>query len=516
MKESVFDKILDSKRQAGALMSYAYTSAQVVVNLIYVPMLLGVIGKSEYGLFQMIGSIISYLNVINTTLAAGATRYYCKYYAVNNTDGMANTLGTLKRIYRYAGALCLITAGVLSVVLRFVYAKSLNSWELTEGSLLVLVLAINLIVTMNNTISIAVISAHEEFAFLKGTMLLTVVIQPFLVLLLVKYYPFALTVCLVQLALNTLCRTVQHTYAERQLGMDSRLRWRDAELERGLLKFSGGIVLAAVADQIFWKADQLILGYMYGTQVVAVYAVGAQIITAYSPLGTAVSSVFMPRVSEMWHRDHNLDDITELFIRVSRIALYPLLAVLTGFAVFGNEFITLWAGEGFTDAYWVALLVMIPFTIDVSQNIGLTILQVMNLYSFRAKMYVLAACGNIILTIALVSRYGCIGAAASSGVAMAISSGLVLNIYYTKIVGLDMVEWWKSIVRETIPLIVLCIASIFIWHRHPIDSVYGLIVSMIIYAVLFCLTAWNLSASTTERKMIASIARRLKKSAIQK
>lgn len=89
-----------NKRKAGAVVSYVYSITQVMVNLIYVPLLLSGIGRSEYGLYQMIGSIIAYLSIINSTFSAGASRFYSKYYVLGDEDGMANTLGILKRVYR--------------------------------------------------------------------------------------------------------------------------------------------------------------------------------------------------------------------------------------------------------------------------------------------------------------------------------------------------------------------------------------------------------------------------------
>lgn len=75
--------------------------------------------------------------------------------------------------------------------------------------------------------------------------------------------------------------------------------------------------------------------------------------------------------------------------------------VLSGFVIFGKEFITLWVGPVYEPAYAMAIVVMVPFTIDIVQNLGLTILQVMNRYGFRAKMYFIAACLNIISTLFL-------------------------------------------------------------------------------------------------------------------
>ena len=41
------------------------------------------------------------------------------------------------------------------------------------------------------------------------------------------------------------------------------------------MSFSGGIIMATIADQIFWKTDQLIVGYLFGAEFVAVYSVGS-------------------------------------------------------------------------------------------------------------------------------------------------------------------------------------------------------------------------------------------------
>ena len=490
-------------------MSYLYSITQVVVNLLYVPLLLSGIGQSEYGLYQTIGSIIAYLSIINATFSAGASRYYSKYYVLGDETGMANTLGLLKRIYRFAYiGIALVTAILIGTVKVF-YQASFTAWEIEESCIMLAVLAVNLMLSMENTISIAAITAHEEFAFLKATQLGTLIIQPILVVALIRYFPFAVTVTIVQFCCNFACRTIQTIFAKRKLGMDTRLRFRDKELEKGLIAFSGTIILSIVADRIFWSSDQIILSYMFGTSVVAVYAVGSQVVNTYSPLGVAVSAVFLPRVSELWHKERNLKAISDLFAKVSRVTLYPLLAVLLGFIVFGRDFIRLWAGESYVEAYWVAVLELAPFTIDVSQNIGLTILQVMNRYKFRSAMYFVAALLNIILTVVLTQRMGIVGAALASGIAILLSSGFVLNWYYQFKVGMDMVGWWKSVLREILPMIGLCVIAQFVWQPFIGCGWGGLIAGLCCWAVAFTFVSYFLCANDYEKGLIKGAVRKV-------
>lgn len=498
-----------NKRRSGAIVSYIYSLTQVVVNLLYVPILLAGIGQAEYGLYQMVGSIIAYLSIVNSTFSAGAVRFYSKYYVLGDEDGMANTLGILRRIYKYAYLIVVGATIAAAGAVTLIYQNSLTVWEIQESCMMLGILALNLMLTMENTVSIACITAHEEFTFLKLSQLCLLIVQPVAIVLLIRYFPFALTVTAVQLVCNLLLVVSQNVFSKRKLGMDTRMRFLDKTLEHQIIAFSSTIVLATIADQIFWRADQLILAYMYGTGPVAVYAVGSQVVNTYLPLGVAVASVFMPRVSELWHKDHDLRAISNLFVKVSRVTLYPLLAVLLGFIIFGHDFIRLWAGDGYDGAYWVAVIELTPFTVDVAQNIGLTILQVMDRYGFRAKMYFVAAVINIGLTIWLAQALGIVGAAVASGIAMIVSSGFVLNWYYQKRIGLNMIGWWKSVLQEIVPMLALCIAGCFAWRPFAGCGWGGLVIGIVSWAIAFTLVSYFLCANEYEKNLVREVVRKV-------
>lgn len=95
----------------------------------------------------------------------------------------------------------------------------------------------------------------------------------------------------------------------------------------------------------------------------------------------------------------------------------------------------------------MTLLIIIPFTIDLIQNIGLSILQAQNHYDFRAKVYFGIGILNLILAIPLGMKYGGIGCAFSTGFSMFIGNGLVMNWYYSSVTGLQIKEFWKQIIK---------------------------------------------------------------------
>ena len=501
------------RRRAGIALSYAYTISQVVVNLLYVPILLGGIGASEYGLYQIIGSVMSYILLMNSTFSGGVTRFYCKYFAEGDVRMMETTLAISRRIYNYT-AIASVGIGAVAVVgVRVAYSNVLTDFQLVESTAMLIVLIANLVVTMHNTVDVAVINANERFSFLKITQLFSVIVQPMLIILLIQWYPYAISIVCVQFAMNVACFIMQRLYRSEVLHARIKMHTYDKRLMKAILKFSSGILLVLLADQVFWRTNQLIIGFYFGTSVVAVYGVASQIYAAYGPMGTAVSSVFMPRISSLYFNDRTGKSISELFIRVGRIASYPLLLVLLGFFVFGKEFISLWAGKSYEDAYLIALIVMAPYTIDLMQNLGLTIMQVENKYYFRGAVYSVLAVVNLLVVLFVTPLYGPIGAASCTGILMFIGNGIVMNIFYARVIKLDIGKYWKQIFRVSLPLIVygLLFYAVKTISGVAISGWVNLFYWILTFGVLFILISIFFSMNTYEKQLMMGFVDKLKK-----
>lgn len=497
------------RRQRGVIVSYAYTVVQVAVNLAYVPLLLSVIGRDEYGLYQLVGSIMAYIVSINSVLSAGVARYYGIYKAAGDERMMESTLAMARRIYLILSVVAIAVAALLVPVLRSVYAGSFSAAQLDELAAMVMVLAVNTAVTFNNTVSIAAINANERFVFLKGTQLLTLVVQPVLVLALGSIFHNALVITIVVLSMNALCAALQRLYADNILHVRATFHGWDKGLLKGLFAFSVGIVMVTVADQVFWNSGKLIVGYFNGAGTVAVYGIGAQIYSTYMSAGMAISGVFFQRVSDLVCSG-DLGEVSALFARVGRVAFAVLFLILGGFLVLGRDFVSLWAGQGYGDAFWVAVAVMIPLTVDLIQNLGLTILQVMNRYAFRGKVYLALAAVNILVSVFVVPRWGTVGSAVSSGVCMFLGNGIVMNWYYQARAGLDMKLFWREVASCGAPLVVVAAAFVAVRALMPVGCLdwVQLVLLGLAYLLVYLAVYLGISANFQERGIIFGMINR--------
>lgn len=109
-----------NERKIGILLSYLNIAFHAIVGFLYVPILLHFIGKEEYGLYQLIGSLIAYFSIMDFGLTAAVTRFYTKYKALQDQEGMENILAISLYGYGAATLLSLLAgASATGISMRF-------------------------------------------------------------------------------------------------------------------------------------------------------------------------------------------------------------------------------------------------------------------------------------------------------------------------------------------------------------------------------------------------------------
>lgn len=492
------------QRKVGVILSYIQTAINMFVNLLYVPILLNTIGDSEYGLYQLVGSVIAYLNIMESLLTGSVSRFYSKAHVEGNEKLKENTLAIAQRIYNRLSLILIVFGAVAYHFMRSVYSQSLSANELTEAGFMMAVMVINIIVNMKSYVYSAALTANERFIFARVLQIIMTVMQPVAVILIINRYPYAISVVTAQLLINIGINIVRVIYCRKRLHVRIKYHGKDKELTMQILFLSIQLMFAMIADIIFLKADQLILG-MYSTSVVAIYSVGSQIYMNYSPIGNAISGVFMLKITQLYNDNKNVSEISELFIRLGRITMLVLGLVLTGFILYGKEFILLWVGEGYDEAYYVALLIMIPLTVEIIQHIGITILQVVNKYAFRSKVYLLSAIVNVGLTIWLVREMGIIGAALSTGITITICHGFIMNWYYDKEIGLNISKFWHEILKIILPILAITVVGYFISLIRVSIPTLQFAIHVVLYSFVYLASMYIIGMNKYERTLIKDI-----------
>lgn len=481
------------------------------IGFLYVPILLHYIGKNEYGLYQLMGSLIAYFSIMDFGLTAAVIRFYTKYKALNNQKGMENILALSLRGY---GIVTILVLGIGVFCYSFLdqaFAVSMTASELAEAKYIFLLLLLNIVITLSTMVFRAVINAHEKFLFLKGLETFQLVSQPILVILVLKHYPSAFSVAAVQTGINIFLVLSRIFYSFHVLHVRIRFHEWDYALIHEFKRLALSVFVVSLIDQVFWKTNQILLGMFRGTSAVAVYSIASLIYMNYMALSTAISGVYLPHITEMVAKGEPIEKLSTLFIQIGRWQYYLLGLVASGFIIFGREFIAMWAGAGFEDAYAITLLIILPFTIDLIQNIGLAILQAMNRYELRARVYFFIGMLNLILAVPLGIKWGGIGCAVATGSAMLIGNGILMNWIYSTKIKLTIKKFWMNIGRITISILCVLLMGLLLEHFVELPGKLGFIVKIVVYTFLYGEMIYKFAMNENERNGVKKIAGKMPK-----
>lgn len=368
----------------------------------------------------------------------------------------------------------------------------------------------NVAITIPANVFISIITSHEKFLFLRSVTIFRNIINPILVVLVLQYKAEALSVVKVQVGLNVLVIIANWWYATYRIKAKFYLHECNKVLIKSIFAFSFFIFLGAIVDRIYWKTGQLILGAVSGTTAVAIFSISILVITYYIQFSTAINGVFLPRLSRLAVKNEGMAEINLLFIKVGRLQFIVLGLVLTGFIIFGRAFLLLWINESILESYKLTLIMMIPLTLPLIQNLGILVLQAKNKHSFRSLVYIAIAILNVLISIPLSKKYGGVGCAIATGACLFMGNGLIINLYYKKI-GIDIKSFFKEI-SEILPLV---LSSLFVgWSIIQFVDIKGWI-ELILFGSLYLIIYFGILArfgfNEFEKELIASPLRECKK-----
>lgn len=493
------------QRKAGVILSYSSQLVHVLTGLIYTPVMLRLLGQSEYGLYQLVYSVVSYLSLLSLGFGASYIRFYSRYKAERDENGVAKLNGMFMLIFCSISVICILCGSVMIVNIQGIFGTGLTEAEYKTARSLMLLMVINLALTFPNSVFNCSITAHEKFIFQKVLVLFQNLLNPFITLplLIMGYGSIGMVTVTTLTTLGVLISNAAFCFKKL------KIRFKFKGFQPSLLKemwiFTFFIFLNQIVDQINWSVDKFLLGRLAGTSAVAVYGIGGQINTLYMQFSSSVSIVFVPKVNRIVAESGDDHELTRLFTKVGRIQFIIMMLILTGFIFFGKPFIRLWAGDEYNVSYYIVLLLIMPATVPLIQNLGIEIQRAKNKHKTRSIVYLFIAIANVIFSIPLIKIWGPAGAAMGTCLSLLAGNVLFMNWYYHFRLGIDIVYFWEIIASVIPGLIIPCVVGIIGIKCFNFNSLAMLAAGVIIYSAIYFGSMFLFGFNAKERQMIINL-----------
>ena len=490
--------------KVGVILSYISTGLNMAIQLIYTPVMIHLLGQSEYGLYTLVGSVVSYLSLFSLGFSGAYLRFYSRYEKKGDRDGVARLNGMFLSLFMAMSMAALVCGWSLAQFAPQLFGAKLTMPELQKAKILMEILVVNIALTFPSSVFDSIVSAHEQFFFQRVLNLAGIVFSPLVCLPLLLAGYGSVAVVSVTTVITILKLAVNIAFCFKRLRVPFVFRGCEYVLLKEISGFSFFLFLNMIIDQINWSVDKFILGWVSGTGAVAVYGVGAQINSLFISFSTAISSVFAPRVNCIAASGSKTmkQEYTALFTKVGRIQFLVLALIASGFVIFGRYFITeIYATDEYAQAYPVALLLVLPAMIPLIQNLGIEIQRAVNKHQARAVIYFIMALANVGISIPLAKAFGPAGSAMGTAISLLVANGLVMNIYYHKAIGLEMPIFWKRILGLAKALILPALAGALIMHFITFTRLENFVVWVALYTGLYCFSCWKFGMNKEEKDL---------------
>lgn len=489
--------------KAGAALNYAVLILNTLVNLLYTPYMLRMMGQSEYGLYSLVASVISYLTILDLGFGNAIVRYTAKYRAEGKIEEQYKMFGMFLILYLVIGIIAFCAGLGLYFNVDNMFGDTMTTVELNHARVMMLILIFNLAFTFPMSIFGSVMSAYERFVFPKIINIIRIFLNTVIMIVLLNMGYKAIAMVSLMTLFNVLTLIINYIYCKKVL----HIKIKYGKFHWGFLAevsvYSLWIFLNAIMDKVYWSTGQFVLGAVAGTVAVSVFAVSIQLQSMYLQFSTAISSVFLPKVTSMVTQNAKDEELSELFIRTGRIQNLIMSIILFGFMVFGQQFVNLWAGEGYSNAYYMTLAFFISLYIPLIQNMGITILQARNQMRFRSLLYIVLAFIALVFEIIFAKMWGGIGCALAVSIALLIGQGLIMNIYYQRVQHLNILKFWKEIIKmDLIPFLLTAVALYVTRYVVNIDGWQMLGLGVITYSILYVTLLIPFSMNSYERCLL--------------
>ncbi len=488
----------------GVVLSYITIAAELLTGLLYTPLVLRLLGQSQYGVYSLVTSFIGYLTIFN----AGANAAYIRFYVQTKETDKTKVDGLNGLFLIIFSVLAIIGVGAGLLISRFspqLFGDKIlpQEYELVEKSF-ILLSALTGVMVFNSCFN-SIVIANERFIFGKAINALSVIAAPIITAPLLYRGSDCTTIISVRLAITGIMLIANIFFCFKNIHIRFKLERYSSTLVRTIFVFTWFIFLQSVTDQLNWQIDKLILARTHGTTQISVYSVGATFNSIYMQLGMAVSGVFISQVNRLVSQRAD-KELNDLFVKTSRLNMYITCLIMLGFTFFGKAFVLRWAGSEYSNSFIVGWLLMLPLTLTMTLGLQLDISRAKNLHHIQIKINIVLCILNFLVSIPLAMKWGALGSALGTFITEVLICFIVQPLYIWKILKMDMkrtfFELLKVLPAMVIPIIVGILLNIFDIIQPNYRSIGLLAIG---FAVIYAASVWFIAMKTEEKNMIKKL-----------
>lgn len=499
------------QKKLGITISYFNLLFGTIINIIITPLLIYNLGDVDYSIYKVMQSFAGPLVIFNLGVSTIVTRSIVKYHTDEgySEEDKKNTIA-LAMIVSLAMSIIVVIIGlILCNLIPSIYSKTYSLDELNVAQDVFVIFLFSTVLHLLTDVFTGCIMGNEKYAVNSSLALFKNILKLVLVIVLIKLGYGVKWIVAIDLIIASLTFIVAGAYSLFYLKEIPKIYVVDRKHILEITSFSLAIFLQAIVNQINNNIDVMILGaYINEKAIITMYSAALTIYNMYNSLVSVVTNFFLPKATKLITLNATGKELTDFVIKPGRFNAIIATGVICAFTVLGKEFITLWIGEKYIDAYYVTLILIIPVTIPLVINVAIAILDASLKRMYRSLVLFFMAGFNVIFSIVMIKPMGFWGVALGTAISLIIGHGILMNIYYAKTfkmeIGRMFCAIFKGIMISGISAMIICIPISMLIET----SILGFIFKCICYCVIYALALYKIGMKDSEKELIIKLMKR--------
>lgn len=498
-------------RKIGAVLSYVFMILEVLSTLLLTPLIISSLGDAEYGVYKLIASVTGYLLLLDLGMGNSVVRYIAKYKENNDKESSRKFVGVCVVFYSIISFVVLILGVVLITSFESIFAKGLSQSEIELSKKLLVLTVLNAAITLGTSVFNNIIIAYSRFAVAKGSAIIQIILRFGLTVLALQLGFKSLSIVAITLLLTIAIRLYYIVYVLYIIKLRPTFKNIDFTFIKDIISYSAFILLQMIATQINCYADQVLLGmFVSGSSVIiAVYGVGTQLVQYFQSMGQALGGILMPGVVKMVEKGATPKQLQDEMVRIGRFSLCILGIIFAGFLVNGQEFLVWWVKDGYSNSYYVALMLMFAYVFILSESIGTQILWAKNKHRLQSIIKFCIVVANVVLTIFLIKWKPLIGATIGTFISLMLGDVLCMNFVFKKEIGISLIEYYKGLLKGIVPCLIFSTVSGYLFSFIGLSGIFSVVLNILVMLVVYFGSLWAFGFNKSEKDMLKSMFKKI-------
>ena len=492
-----------NKRGTGIALSYINTITNMICGIFLSAYILRVIGDTEYGVYQTISSFANYLVLLEFGTGTAMTRNLSVCRAKqSNEEEIDKNVGTIWLITVVLSAIILLVSIIFYISIDGIYSKSMTVEQILYAKRIFVFVTVYLLASFFVQTLNGVVLAHEQYTFSSGINLFRTITRTMLLVGLLLMWRRSIIIAIVDMFLTVVILVVTYLFCVKKLKIRIAITKFDKKVFLSTYSLCFAVFLQVIINQSNNNVDKFIIGIKMNPEAVTLYSVGMYIYSVFSSLTTIPISMYAPEVAKNVTRGLCGEELEDTLIKPSRLITLIGGTVLFGFIAVGKQFITIMYGRDYLISWWIAVLIMIPMFVNMSNGILINVLDVMNKRMSRSIILLVTTILNIVLTVFFLEWYGIVGAALATMIATFLGQIIIMNLYYYNEIKINVIRMFRLTYKGILIYQIAASVISYLIANLINNSYVSFFIGGIVYCLVFILGFWYWGANQEEKFLV--------------